>query len=115
MLDVAHYFLEEDFSAASTEQADARSRLRTTLYESLYDKEYKFKTSQGRKQDFDIPLDPPVNEMYPQEPVEEPPTPFNPSRNNVNNTSTSKKYMEPTIPSDDDILPFGEILDSPMN
>jgi hypothetical protein len=110
MLDVVHYFLEEDFSASSSEQADARSRMRITLYKSLYDQEYKYAMSKSRTHDFDTTVGPPVNDAYATEAPEEPVVPFDPTRNN-----TSKGYMEPTPLKEDSSQPFGKILDSPMN
>ena len=109
MLDVVHYFLEEDFSAASSEQAEARSRMRTTLYESLYSKEYKYAMSSTRTKSFEANLDPPVNDAYiePEEPI----VPFDPS----NQSAKTKGYMPPTPVSDDPVQPFGKVLDSPMN
>lgn len=112
MLDVAHYFLEEDFSASSSEQAEARSRLRTTLYESLYSREYKYKISKSRTQDFGTDLGPPVNDAYVTEQSEDPIVPFDPSQRPE---PVHKGYVPPTPLKEDSPLPFGEILDSPMN
>jgi hypothetical protein len=111
MLDVAHYFLEEDFSASSSEQAEARSRLRTTLYESLYSKEYRYKMSNTRTQNFDF--DTPVNESYNIDQNDSSPVPFNPAKSNP--TAKPKGYMQPTPLNEDSPLPFGKVLDSPMN
>lgn len=110
MLDVVHYFMEEDFSAASSEQAEARSRMRTTLYQSLYSKDYKYAMSKTRSRDFDTVVGPPVNDAYETPQPEEPIVPFDPTKNNK-----TKGYMEPTPFSENSSQPFGKILDSPMN
>ena len=42
MLDVLHYFFEEDYRFTSQEHALISSRARRKLYKALYDKEYRY-------------------------------------------------------------------------
>lgn len=42
MLDVIHYFFEEDYRFTSQEHAFISSRARKKLYKSLYDRDYKY-------------------------------------------------------------------------
>ena len=42
MLDVIHYFFEVDHQMATAEEAEAKSNIRTQIYQSLYNKNYKY-------------------------------------------------------------------------
>lgn len=99
MLDVLHYYFEEDFSYSTGEEAEARSNLRTELY-SLYGKTYNYaintsEGSGGRKyvsseatSDLDLP------------------------------TEFSPKKRKPFVPATDfnpeSSMPFGSTLDAPL-
>lgn len=70
MLDVLHFYFEEDLRYNNAEEADAVSSVRVSLYRTMYETEYKYKVSskksgQGRNSyasgtDFDdlAPFDP---------------------------------------------------------
>jgi len=95
MLDVLHYYMEEDFRVDSAEQAEARDKSRAVLYKLVYDREFKFgqksysrPTASGFEDDPIVPVDPT------QEPT--------------------KSYFPPTDFNPDLIKPFGENLDSPL-
>lgn len=45
MLDVIHYFLDEDMRYATPESAQMHSSVRHTLYGSLYNRPYKYGSS----------------------------------------------------------------------
>lgn len=45
MLDVLHYLLDEDATVSSGEAARAKSEIRTTLYKTLYNREYVYSTT----------------------------------------------------------------------
>lgn len=101
MLDVLHYFFEEDFAYTTAEEAESRSNLRTELY-LLYGKTYNYPVSSsessgngGRKYvspeaNFDLDL----------------PTEFSPKER--------KPYVPATDFNPDSAMPFGSILDAPI-
>jgi hypothetical protein len=103
MLDVIHYFFEEDtLRFATGEHAEASSKFRTSLYE-MYGLSYKYavsatssSSSGGRKyvgKDEDYSFDASVPGV----------------KNN-----TVKPYMPPTQIDPDAADPFGGILDAPI-
>lgn len=101
MLDVLHYFLEDDMNVGSAEQADARDAVRQQIYEEMYNSSYKY----GRKtnttavvKDFDAEA---------EEPQEKLPEPFNPA-------AKPKRYIPPTRFDGESTLPFGSTLDAPL-
>lgn len=89
MLDVIHFFFEEDSRFSSAEEAEAVSALRTSVYRDLYGTFYQYgapksknnQVAAGSYSDF-------LDETKPYIP----PTDFNPERAN----------------------PFGDLLDSPI-
>lgn len=89
MLDVLHFFFEQDSRYGSAEEAESVSTLRTSLYRNLYDTTYNYgsssnsaKTTAGN----DYFTDPNVVKPY------IPPTEFNP----------------------DSFNPYGSVLDAPI-
>lgn len=108
MLDVLHYFFEEDLNFSTAEQAEAREATRLQLYRDLYDMDYKYaspKTRRGdngaRTADFDID-----EEVAVQEPLR----PFDPK----NPSGEVKPYVPPTRIDENAAKPFGSILDEPL-
>lgn len=104
MLDVIHFFLEEDSTNVSTaEQAEAKDSIRISIYKNMYDTEYKYastKSSTGIEN-----LDDPFGDDDDDMPV--PVDPF--ARSNV-----VKPYVPPTDFDPDAAKPFGRILDAPL-
>lgn len=90
MLDVLHFFFEEDSRFASAEEAEAVSAGRTTLYRDLYNVEYKYKLKArpGKSSS--------SNEFSYSDPDE------------------VKPYIPPTEFDPDSFNPFGEVLDAPI-
>jgi hypothetical protein len=104
MMDVIHFYFEEDSRFATAEQIEAVSRMRTELYK-LYGTTYKYavkssgkmSSSSGRKyindsedsSDFDL-------------------AEFDPNNQEV------KEYVEPTEFNPDSSMPFGSVLDAPL-
>lgn len=97
MLDVLHYYMEEDYNVPSQEQIDARANVRKAIYRLMYSKEYKFPTSKDRTQvtasgspldDFAMPVDP--------------------------TKGPTKSYVPPTEFNPDSQKPFGDVLDAPL-
>ena len=101
MLDVLHYFFEDDLNYSTAEQAEARDRTRVTLYQNLYSSSYKYTVTRGTPQSFDESAD---TFDGPQEKL---PEPFSPS-------STPKPYVAPTQFNPDAAKPFGTVLDAPF-
>ena len=83
MLDVLHYLFEEDLAVATSEELDARNKVRKTVYREIYNKEYTFgitNSSSGNNYDYGLDdLDGPVNAPATNKTKPYfPPTPFNP-------------------------------------
>ena len=103
MLDVLHYFLEDDMNYSTAEQAEARDKTRSSIYSDLYNSEYKYASKKEGSNyasgavDFDEPQ------------VKEPELkPFEPKK------KKPKPYIEPTKVNADSAKPFGDVLDSPL-
>lgn len=104
MVDVLHYFFEEDNNMTSGEQAEAKNKTRTNLYSTMYNRPYKYAYgSAGTTPHFD------TEDVDPGAPT---PTddikPFNPK------AQPAKAYVAPTKQTNSSKLPFGDILDSPL-
>ena len=102
MLDVIHYFYEDDLNYASVEAAQMADARRITLFKQLYGVEYKYasadsqnKAAAGGSSNYDFDLDDPI--------------PFDP-------TNAPKKPFIPATEIDaDSFTPFGDVLDAPIN
>jgi hypothetical protein len=105
MLDVLHYFFEEDMYYASAEQAEGRDRSREIIYRDFYNASYPYASQrssntaggQGITRNFDdleeeeiVPFDP----MQKQKPV--------------------KPFIPPTVVDARAEQPFGTMLDGPI-
>jgi hypothetical protein len=84
MLDVIHYFFEEDNSFISQEHAIITERRRIRLYKAMYEKDYAYA-------------------------VIEKPEPTK-SEDGIE----LKPYIEPTEFNPDSMNPFGDVLDAPI-
>jgi hypothetical protein len=103
MLDVIHYFFEDDLVAASGEQAEAKSETRSVVYRTLYGTRYKYALSKSGGNTYsdgsNLPDDGYFGDL----------DPFDPSENNV------RKQFVPASEFDaDSPLPFGRVLDAPL-
>lgn len=107
MLDVLHFFFEEDLFYSTAEQAEGRDRAREAIYQDFYGEHYKYSASKGssasgqgisRNFDFDI------------EEVEEEITPFDP----LQKKQPTKPYIPPTPVNATASQPFGNVLDGPL-
>lgn len=106
MLDVIHYFLEEDFRYSSEYEPIYKDSFRKNLYESMYNKSYKYVSSEepnGQSDDISN-LDGPEEVSEPEEEIK----PFNPREGFI------KPYVPPTPLTENASLPFGSILDQPL-
>lgn len=107
MLDVVHYFFEEDILRFGTsEHAEAASRVRTSIYRNMYDTEYKYefvsseKSAQsGGRSYIGDDIDDPLNDLTPMD----------------TKPKKLKPYIPPTDFDPDSYNPFGSVLDSPIN
>ena len=107
MLDVGYYLLESDLNSATIEQSKAQVVMRESLYQSIYNKEYKYSTKDNKRSyDFD-------NDLGLEE-LDKPLEPFDPT-SGPKERATTKGYVPPTSFDGASTAPFGEILDSPMN
>jgi hypothetical protein len=96
MLDVLHYYMEDDFRVSSAEQAEARDKARGVIYTSLYKKTYKFKNSEETYSQVTASgYDESVSD---EDPLKGP----------------TKSYIPPTDFNENSKNPFGDILDSPL-
>lgn len=103
MLDVLHYFFEDDLNFSTAEQAEARESTRLSIYRELYNKEYKYASPKVRTpkefdpEDYDIPEAEKIR-------------PFDPK----NSTGQVKPYVPPTRLDVNAAKPFGSALDAPF-
>jgi hypothetical protein len=99
MLDVIHYFYEEDLNYASVEQAQMTDARRVTLFKQLYNIDYKYASDEiknraaGNSSNFDF------DDL----------TPFDPAN------AETKPFVPATSMDEFSSTPFGDILDAPIN
>ena len=109
MLDVLHYFFEDDMNYASAEQADARDRTREIIYQDFYNHKYAYSNTQsgtgvnysagGQNFTVDLSSDEQDEKIEAFDPMKKPPKPFVPATQ-VNAASPK---------------PFGSALDEPLS
>ena len=102
MIDVLHYYFEDDIAASSAEQMEARSESRSVIYRTLYGTQYKYAMGTSDKKYNSDGSNLPDDGFYSD--LE----PFDPSENVV------KPYVSPTELNEDSYLPFGKTLDAPL-
>ena len=110
MLDVLHYFFEEDYRTPTHESALRLSAVRESVYQSLYDMDYPYamandstnSPSNAFKYD---PADFADDEEFDNAQQMSGVKAFNPS---------ARPYTPATEPKYDNPKPFGDILDSPL-
>lgn len=106
MLDVVHFFFEEDVNNASSEQAESQSEMRIRLYRDLYKSTYKYPykakgTANGRNYIDPAVIDEPLVQ-------EEMPKPFDPR------ADKPKPFIPATKLNLDGSDPFRGVLDAPI-
>lgn len=107
MVDVLHYYFEDDLSIPSAEAAEAKSEARSVIYRTLYGSTYKYalpKSKSGRS--YSASGDNLPDDGYFGDGEL---SPFDPSDNNV-----TKPYIAPTNFNADSPLPFGRDIDAPL-
>lgn len=101
MLDVIHYFYEDDLNYATVEQAQMTDARRITVFKQLYGTEYKYASEDvrnktaGTSANFDFDFD----DL----------TPFDPTN------AETKPFVPATEMDGASSNPFGDILDAPIN
>lgn len=108
MLDVIHYFFEDDLNYSTPEQAEARDKMRTSLYGQLYHTTYKYATGANSSSNASMPKDfTPEDEIVPINLQERKVDSFAPA-------TPPKPYIAPTNMNPDSSRPFGNVLDGPV-
>lgn len=121
MMDVLHYMFEQDLDSSTAEQAEAKSKIRENIYDLFYERRYKYGLSSKSDKQFDLDSDPgfvnnpesgiiPVN---PSERAKEVGSAMPAAKKNP--TNLKKRYIPPTQFDEDSEVPFGKLLDPPMN
>lgn len=109
MLDVLHYFFEEDLFYSSVEQADGRDRSRISIYQDFYNTSYAYSTNKnsnaggGVYKNFD-------DLEFISEDEEEKIVPFDP----LQKQKAVKPFIKPTTVNAAADQPFGDMLDGPI-
>jgi hypothetical protein len=101
MLDVLHYFFEDDMNYSTGEQAEARDKTRSAVYRELYGSNYRY--SIGANKDRTRASDP--SDFTPEEDAAI--TPFETEKD-------TKPYVAPTPFDPTSAKPFGKVLDAPL-
>jgi hypothetical protein len=105
MLDVIHYIFEEDLMVSSSEEAEAKSQIRSVIYRDLYNQTYKYGVKNaGQSYNYS-------NNSYPSEGFvgttdENIADPMKPP---------TKAFVPATEVNPDSPLPFGKIVDAPLS
>jgi hypothetical protein len=107
MIDVLHFMFEEDMFTATGEEAEHKSRVRTTLYREFYNKEYGYKISSSSGSASGGDLLPPLDEEYE---IKQ----FNPHPQDSPVKTKPKPFVPTTNFNPDSVLPFGKDIDSPL-
>ena len=110
MLDVLHYFFEEDFRYATYEEARYKDEMRKHLYSNMYERSYDYvQTSPETDDDYTGDSISDLKELpEASEPEEEAINPFNPRAKNL------KPFVPATEIDESSATPFGSILDEPI-
>ena len=97
MLDVIHYYFEEDSHYVSEIQAETRNSLRESVYRDMYGRELRHLIKFGNKSKSSESND-----------LDDELLPFNTNRDEI------KPFIPATEFEDDSIDPFGGLLDTPL-
>lgn len=98
MVDVLHYYFEEDLSVVSQEEVAAKSESRSVIYRTLYGTTYKYKVDTGSNRQTTASGSSSFDDLVP----------FDPSN------SVTKPYVPPTDFDPEMAKPFGTVLDAPL-
>lgn len=107
MLDILHYYFEDDFHQVSEEAMARKSALRESIYENLYEDIYRYAYTPASSNSSTRSFNPEDYETEETETVDMP-KPFDPK------AQKAKPYTPPTQMTNDTVAPFGSILDAPL-
>jgi hypothetical protein len=109
MLDVIHFFFEEDSGGMFTaEHGEARDKLREYIYLELYNRDYLYSVSSA-KTGVSGDIDPPFGD----DDDDDLPIPVDPFER-ANGSRPVKPYVPATTMNPNSSLPFGSVLDGPL-
>lgn len=108
MVDVLHYLFEDDFLSTHPEIVEAKSDIRTLIYESLYEEEYRYKVKKSNTT-YNANGQSVSDGFYGAYDAEDDLTPFDPMAG-----GPTKPYVPPTDFDGNSPLPFGGVLDGPL-
>lgn len=104
MLDILHFYFEEDLRFSTGEEAEAVTETRRVIYSSLYGTTYKYGMQKSSKNTYSDGSSLPDDGYFGND-IQ----PFDPSENNV-----TKPFIPATNFDADSPLPFGRDLDAPL-
>lgn len=112
MLDVIHFIFEDDLFAATKEESEHKSHVRTVIYNNFYERQYKYAANGSSSKSFTTAsgeLLPPLDEEFNVKP-------FDPNENSKSSSvkTKPKPYIAPTNFNPDSVLPFGKNIDAPL-
>ena len=103
MIDVLHYFFEEDLYHSTKEQGESRDKVRFSMYKELYDIDYTYAVFEEKSyrtyKDFDDVASADTERASKVQAFDAPIKPFVP----------------PTKVDADSSMPFGSIIDAPLS
>ena len=109
MLDILHFFFEEDNHYVSGESAKSRDELRKNMYRTMYNREYKY----AHKEQGTNRKTPSLDDWGTFS--DEDAAAFNQGVFTAKQDQETKPYIPPTSVNADSPFPFGTGLDSPLN
>jgi len=105
MLDVIHYFFEEDLLVSSSEESESKTQIRSVMYRDLYGTTYKYGDN-STGQSYNISNDTLPSDGLMGSTDEVIPDPMQQKR-------PTRAYTPTTDFDADSPLPFGQVLDQP--
>ena len=109
MLDVIHFFFEDDMNYSSGEEAEARSHTRELIYRDFYGKKYKYASSRSSAEYTSAGGSISKNFDSPFEDEEETAVPFDPLK------GPTKSFVPPTPVNAAMSRPFGAVIEEPLS
>jgi len=110
MLDIVHYFFEDDLLSESAEASEAKSKMRSRLYKDMYETTYKYPVGDsGKSYNYSTASGDPVmpsEGFVGDDGIQE----FDPDRPDKGPT---KPFVPATEFDPDNPNPFGQLLDPP--
>lgn len=105
MLDILHFFFEEDQVNATQELKNQKSDVRDNMYRLLYGVDYAYKLDKVETDATDMSF---LEDEDDSPPDDSDIKPFSPKRQGV------KPFIPVNQPTEDGIQPFGNTLDAPL-